>query len=244
MGAGAYHFNMKTYVICHMCTTIDGRILTQRWGRLPSGESGASLFERTADRFGVPAWLVGTTTMREFASPRTPLGTASRQVERSDRLADPHARRFAIGADARGVLRFKRGAVGGDHVVLLITQRASNAYLSHLQRAGVSYLFCGRKTIDLALAMRKIYSVLGLKHLMLEGGGRFNGAMLKAGLVDEISQVIVPVVDGGVGVSSFFDVPGPAPKRAAAHLRMISHRTLPGSVHWIRYTVAKRTVRS
>jgi 5-amino-6-(5-phosphoribosylamino)uracil reductase len=234
---------MKPYVICHMCTTIDGRILTQRWGRLPGGATGASLFERTADRFGVPAWLVGTTTMREFASPRTPLGTATQQVERIDRLSNPHARRFAIATDARGVLRFKRASVGKDHVVLLITQQASNAYLSHLQRAGVSYLFCGRKTIDLPLAMNRIHAVLRLKHLMLEGGGVFNGAMLKAGLIDEISQVIVPVVDGGVGISSFFDVPGPAPKRAAAHLRMISHRTMPGSVHWVRYAVAKRSAR-
>ena len=88
-----------------MCTTIDGKILAQRWGRLPSGGSGASLFERTAARFGIPAWLVGTTTMREFSAARTALGTATARIPRSDRLANTHARRFAIGADAHGVLR-------------------------------------------------------------------------------------------------------------------------------------------
>jgi riboflavin biosynthesis pyrimidine reductase len=228
---------MKPYVICHMCTTIDGKILTQRWGRLPGGQNGASLFERTARRFGVPAWLVGTTTMREFADHGVKLRSA-RGIERVDRLANPKARRFAIGADAHGVLRYQRGEVDGDHVVLLVTEQVSDAYLAHLQRAGVSYLFCGRSHIDLRLALDKIRRRLGLEHLMLEGGGLFNGAVLKAGLVDEISQVVVPVVDGGREVSSIFDIPGPTPRKSAAHLRLISQRSLPGSAHWFRYRVA------
>lgn len=76
---------------------------------------------------------------------------------------------------------------------------------------------------------------------MLQGGGKFNGAMLKADLVDEISHVTVPVADGGVGISSFFDIPGDAPAKAAASLRLISHKALPGGVIWARYRViAKR----
>lgn len=230
---------MRPYVICHMCTTIDGKILTGRWGRLPGGQAGAALFESTASRFGVPAWLVGTTTMREFAHGGVRLGTARGSIERTDRIADRKARRFAIGADAKGVLRYRRGEVGGDHVVLLLTERVSDAYLAHLQRAGVSYLFCGRNRIDPRVALDKIRRRLGLEHLMLEGGGTFNGALLKAGLVDEISQVIVPVVDGGRDVASIFDVPGPATRKAAAHLRLISHRSLPNSAHWFRYSVLR-----
>ncbi len=230
---------MRPYVICHMCTSIDGKILTQRWGRLPSGESGAALFERTAARFGVSAWLVGTTTMREFAHGGVKLGTAPARIERVDRIADPRARRFGIGADARGVLRYRRGEVAGDHIVLLVTERVSDAYLAHLQRAGVSYLFCGRSRIEPRLALDKIRRRLGLEHVMLSGGGVFNGAMLRAGLVDEISQVVVPIVDGGSNVSSIFDVPGPAGRKSAAHLRLISHRSLPGSVHWLRYRVLR-----
>lgn len=231
---------MRPYVICHMCTTIDGKILTERWGRLPGGQAGAALFERTANRFGVPVWLVGTTTMREFAHRGVALGRVRGSIERSDRIADRNARRFAIGADAKGVLRYRRGEVGGDHVVLLVTERVSDAYLAHLQRAGVSYLFCGRSRIDPRTALDKIRRRLGLAHLMLEGGGAFNGALLKAGLVDEISQVIVPVVDGGSQVASIFDIPGPAGRKAAAHLRLISHRSLPHSAHWFRYHVLRR----
>ena len=80
---------MKPYVICHMCTTIDGRILGDRWPKLPGGKDSAELFESTADSFGIGAWLVGTTTMREFAGRSMKLKPARRRVERTDYVADP-----------------------------------------------------------------------------------------------------------------------------------------------------------
>jgi len=48
---------MKPYVICHMCTTIAGRILGGRWPPLPGGKNSSELFESTADSFGIGAWL-------------------------------------------------------------------------------------------------------------------------------------------------------------------------------------------
>ena len=52
---------MRPYVICHMCTTIDGKILSNRWGPLPGRTDSGRLFESTADSFGIGAWIVGTT---------------------------------------------------------------------------------------------------------------------------------------------------------------------------------------
>ena len=49
---------MKPYVICHMVTTIDGRIMGDRWGRVAGTEGSATIFETTHDTFGVNAWLV------------------------------------------------------------------------------------------------------------------------------------------------------------------------------------------
>jgi len=231
---------MKPYVICHMCTTIDGRILTDRWPRLPGRKSAADLFESTADSFGIGAWLVGTTTMREFSGREVKLKPARRRIERGDHLADRRARRFAIGADAKGKLRFQKPDVEGDHVVLLVSAQVSQAYLAHLQDAGVSYLLCGKDEIDLKVALDKLRRVLGIRRLMLEGGGTFNGALLREGLVDEISQIVVPVADGGRGISTMFDIPGDPPRKYAAALRLKSQRKLPGGVSWLRYRVAGR----
>jgi riboflavin biosynthesis pyrimidine reductase len=227
---------MKPHVICHMVTSVDGKVLGDRWGKLPGGGTTASLFESTAESFGIPAWLVGTTTMKEFMGEEQRLPTGGPRVPREDFLADPKARRFAIGTDARGVLRFQKGDVDGDHVVLLVSERVSQGYLRHLREAGVSYLFCGEDRVDLPRALDKVGEALRLKKLMLQGGGTFNGAMLKAGLVDELSQIIVPIADGGgPTVTGVFDAPGEPLPKAAARLKLESHEVLPGGAVWLRY---------
>ena len=232
-------FLMKPRVICHMCTTIDGKIMSGRWGKVPGLGSPVALFEKTASKLGIDAWLVGTTTMREFSAPSTKLTPTRERIKHTDHLANKKAKSFAIGTDGKGALRFDKGETDGDHIVLLVTERVSNDYLAHLEKAGVSYLFCGAKEINLEVAMDKIRRVLKSKHLVLEGGGTFNGAMLAAGLIDEISQVIVPVVDGGTGIQSFFDIPGKAPKKAAFTLKLKKHKRLPGDATWLRYKVKK-----
>lgn len=234
---------MRPYVICHMCTTVDGKILGNRWGKLPGYKHESDLFETTAASFGIGAWLVGTTTMDEFDGPKRKLPKAKSTVPKRDSIANPNAKRLAIGADAKGVLRFQKNEVGGDHVVLLLTERVSNDYLAHLQLARVSYLFCGRREVDLHTALRKLATAFKLRKLMLQGGGKFNGAMLRAGLVDEISHLTVPVADGGIGISSMFDIPGEAPAKAAATLRLFSRKAMPGSVMWCRYRVVARALK-
>lgn len=231
---------MRPYVICHMCTSVDGKIIGDRWGKLSGYKHESDLFETTAASFGIGAWLVGTTTMEEFDGRKTKLPRAPKGFVRRDHIANKNAKRLAIGADAKGVLRFQENEVGGDHVVLLLTDRVSNDFLAHLQSAGVSYLFCGKKEIALRVALDKLGRAFKLKKLMLQGGGKFNGAMLKAGLIDEMSHLTVPIADGGIGISSYFDIPGNPPKKAAATLRLMSHKLMPGGVIWARYKVVAR----
>lgn len=230
----------RPYVICHMVSTLDGKTLGERWPKIPGQPQGSSgVFESTHETFNLGAWLVGTNTMREFAGRNLPLKKAKTRVGYDDFIARPKAQRLGIGVDAKGVLRYQTDETNGDHVVLLVTRRVSNDYLSHLRDAGVSYLVCGDRDVDLALALRKLRQHFGLKKLMLEGGGTFNGAMLAAGLIDEVSHLTVPIIDGGPDVTGIFDIPGPMPKKAATALRLVSHRFLPGGVSWCRYKVRK-----
>jgi 2,5-diamino-6-(ribosylamino)-4(3H)-pyrimidinone 5'-phosphate reductase len=231
---------MRPYVICHMCASLDGRIIGQRWGKLPGYRHESQLFETTAASFGIGAWLVGTTTMDEFDGRKGKLPRAKEIIARRDHIANPKAKTLGIGADAKGMLRFQHNKIGGDHVVLLVTDRVSNDYLAHLQAAGVSYLFCGKERLDLHMALRKLGSAFGLRKLMLQGGGKFNGAMLQAGLVDEISHITVPVADGGESVSTMFD--GHPSGQAAAKLRLFFHKILPGGAVWCRYKVVAKHV--
>jgi len=78
---------------------------------------------------------------------------------------------------------------------------------------------------------------LGVKRLLLEGGGGANGAFLRAGLVDEVSLMLFPAVDGAKGAPSVFDsaeveTDAPAPVTA---MTLESHQVLEGGVVWLRY---------
>ncbi len=212
----------------------------QTLGKLPGYKHESDLFETTAASFGIGAWLVGTTTMDEFDGSKKKLPRTKVQIAHCDHIANRHAKRLAIGADARGALRFQTNEVSGDHIVLLVTDRVCNDYLAHLQAAGISYLFCGKREIDLKVALQKLGHAFRLRKLMLQGGGKFNGSMLRAGLIDEISHITVPVADGGMGITSFFDIPGEPPARATATLRLLSIRKVPGGVIWARYRAIPR----
>ncbi|WP_236962114.1 hypothetical protein [Methylobacterium sp. XJLW] len=66
-----------------------------------------------------------------------------------------------------------------------------------------------------------------------------NGAFLKAGLIDEISVLIQPAVDGLAGVQTIFEYQGGPDERPGAGqaLRHFHTETLEGGMVWLRYRV-------
>jgi riboflavin biosynthesis pyrimidine reductase len=221
-----------------MIATIDGKILSARWKHFPAAKSVSALYESTAAEYAIGSWLVGTNTMKEFCESNTRLPAPKKPVPAGDFIADLEADSHAIGLDAHGVLRFDSNEIGGDHVVVIITEKVDHSYRAHLRDLGISYLVCGQKKIDLQLAMEKLRGKLKLKKVLLEGGGVLNGAMLQAGLIDEISQIIVPIVDGGgPEITGLFDPPAKAPAKAAAGLKLIAQKSLKGGAQWLRFRV-------
>ena len=101
--------------------------------------------------------------------------------------------------------------------------------------AGISYIFGGEKELDLKGVLEKLRKRFGIRRLLLEGGGGINGSMLRAGLIDELSILVVPVADGSTGTPTLFDV-GASPA-SAAKLTLMSAKKLKGSVVWLRYRV-------
>ncbi len=100
---------MRPYVICHMCTSIDGKIIGDRWGKLPGYKHESDLFENTAASFGIGAWLVGTTTMEEFDGRKSDPAARSQKEFACAAITSriQNAKSLAIGADAKGVLRLQ-----------------------------------------------------------------------------------------------------------------------------------------
>ena len=70
---------------------------------------------------------------------------------------------------------------------------------------------------------------------MLEGGGHINGSMLRAGLIDEVSVLLAPVVDGRTGTPALFDEHEGLPRG----LTLAEATPLRHDVLWLRYRVAQ-----
>lgn len=114
----------------------------------------------------------------------------------------------------------------------------SDEYLALLCERGVSYLLAGTRDVDLAAALEKIGARFGVRRLMLEGGGRINGGMLRAGLIDEVSLLVAPMADGRVGTPALFDVDGS--DATPYHLALEAVERRADDVLWLRYRTQPR----
>jgi riboflavin biosynthesis pyrimidine reductase len=227
---------MKPYVICHMVASVDGRILTSRWR--PQGV-GTGLFERLHERLAGDAWLVGRVTGQEFARAEAYPEHTDQAYPREPWFARRDADAYGVALGAHGKIAWGRSEIGGDPIVAVLTERISDAYLAGLRKDGVSYIFAGEQHLDLGLVLEILNRELGVERLLLEGGGGANGAFLRAGLIDEISLVICPAVDGAKGAPSIFDPsnedPGaPAPIRS---MTLESSELLEDGAVWLRHRV-------
>lgn len=233
---------MRPRIVCHMVSSIDGRLLVDRWTPPAAGLDAELVnrhYEEVAGRLEADGWIVGRKTMEAYAD------GAARRVEivggglRETFVADRRGRSVAIAIDPRGKLHYGRDHVGGDHVVAILGEQVADAYLAELREDGVSYLFAGPQGDDLHRAMAVLGETFGITTLLLEGGGITNGAFLKAGLIDEISLLVYPGIDGLAGISSIFEYLGAAGDRPAAgrSLRHVATETLDGGMVWLRYRV-------
>lgn len=197
----------RPYVICHMMASLDGRLDVDAWSATPgvSSDDRAAEYERVHDALEGDAWLSGRVTMTEFATadPHPPREFAT--PSRPHHLVRDDASGYAIAVDPMGKLHWSGGDIDGDALVVLLGADVSDAHLAELVGDGVSYIVSAEAEIDLADALATLKSELGIDRLLLEGGARINGAFLKAGLVDEVSLLMFPAIDGHTGTSAIFE---------------------------------------
>ncbi len=236
---------MKPYVICHMVQSLDGRIWGSRWR--PRANVVPNLFEKLHDQLvaelggpenGAGSWLCGRVTAQEFARgkgkaypPTTETFPRSNWFARKDGVKN-----WGIFLDAHGKAKWERSDIGGDPILVILCEAVADSHLAGLRSEGISYIFAGKTEIDLAAALETLNRELGIRHLLLEGGGGANGALLRAGLVDEVSIVITAAIDGSSGAPTVFNSGetdlGPAPIQT---MTLSSHTVLEHGSLWLRY---------
>jgi len=231
---------MKPHVICHMGASIDGRTLPDRWA--PERAWLGDLYDRLHAELGGDAWLIGRTTGQEFAKREAYPGKTDQIFAREPWIVRRGAKAYGVVLDTHGKIAWGRSDIGGDPIVVVLSEQVSNAHLAGLRTESISYLFGGARELDLGLILESLNRELGVKRLLLEGGGAVNGSFLRAGLVDEVSLVLCPAVDGARGAPSVFDsseaaARAPAPIRA---IRLESSQVLDGGAVWLRYRLENR----
>jgi 5-amino-6-(5-phosphoribosylamino)uracil reductase len=235
---------MRPYIICHMGTSIDGRLHPSRFTAPAAGASRDVLrahYERIHDGFAADGWIIGRKTMSEMAKGSARQIADAPKVPREVHVGKRNERKLAVGIDPSGRVHYGKDNVGGDHAVAVLGEQVADAYLAELRQDGVSYVFAGQKGDELAGAMEQLGAIFGVKKLMLEGGGKINGAFLKHKLIDEFSTLIWPAVDGVAGTQSIVDYDGPEGDRPGAGqaLRLTHCETLEGGMVWLRYAVER-----
>lgn len=102
--------------------------------------------------------------------------------------------------------------------------KASDKY-EILKSKGVKFFFSGDVQVDLKMLMIYLHEE-GIDKLMLEGGSTLNFSMIKAGLIDEISICVAPMVVGGVNAKTFFDGEGFNTMDESVKLKLIDYYRL------------------
>lgn len=157
-----------------------------------------------------------------------------------ERLAD-QARKLCwlLVTDGRG--RLRGGYTGAErpncHMLHLTSRAAPPEYLAFLREREIPYWIVGEERVDLPQAMRRLRAELGIECLLSEAGARLNGALLRAGLVDELHMILRPELIGGSETPALFDGPDLTPEQWPNPLRLQAATVRAGGYLWLRYTV-------
>ena len=227
---------MRPRVICHMLSSVDGRID----GAVLKGLYAEDDYEATANELNGDAWICGRTTMQQhFAEDGEFVSKSARMAGPQDVFVAQRAEWYAISVDTFGKLQWSGGDLDGDPLICIVSERAPEDYISMLREKGISYVVAGELSVALDRAVLLLAEHFGIRTLLLEGGGHINGAFAKAGLVDEVSLLLVPGIDGRQGVPALFDRLSSSTKTAVP-LKLKSAEKRKQDVLWIRYDVVQR----
>ena len=230
----------RPYVICHMLTSLDGKI-DGPFMSAPETVPTRTEYGRMRATFQCQATMYGTTTMEEaYAEGRAPaLEPCRAGHSREDYVAQSDVDNYIVSVDPEGVLGWaskyieKKGRPRA-HVIEVLTRQASDEYLAYLRGFDISYIFAGEKELDCALALRKLKELFHIDRLILAGGAVMNASLLQEGLIDELSILVAPVVDGGDGAALFRrgDI---LPERPPKAFALKDIKQLEGNGLWLRY---------
>lgn len=192
----------RPYVLINVAATADGKIDTfeRRGAAISSQDDRARVDELRAS---VDAVMVGGRTLLQ-EDPRLVVRSAELRAARLARGEPENPAKVGVvsGLDLEPSSRFL--SVGPARIVLFTTSWLDAGWLRDL---GVEVYAHGGSRVDLRCCLAKL-AELGIRRLLVEGGGTLNFELLRLGLVDEVQLYLAPLIFGGACAPTLADSAG------------------------------------
>lgn len=203
----------RPYIICHMMASVDGRIDCPMVAQI-SGEE----YYTALDSLGTSSKLSGRVTaalecsaVSEELSVEAVVPSKGSDAVSVKTLAEESVHQavkseeYTIVVDTHGRLQMASAEADGHPLLVILSENVSEAHLEMLRQHNVSWIATGKDHINLQRAVEILAEQFAVSRLVLVGGGNINGGFLEAGLVDEVSVMIAPGIDGRKGETAVFD---------------------------------------
>ncbi len=212
---------MKPFVFINVAVTADGKMDTfERRGAAISSPRDKERVDRL--RAEADAVMVGGRTLLGD-DPKLTVKSEALRAERLARGLSPNPVKVGVAtrADLKPESNFLN--IGPARIVIFTTSQTSNAQLDFLRGRGAEVFIHESERVDLAAALESLHG-LGIRRLMVEGGGTLNFELLRLGLVDELTLYVAPMVFGGESAPTAAAGAGLA-RGAAVPLKLVNAET-------------------
>jgi 2,5-diamino-6-(ribosylamino)-4(3H)-pyrimidinone 5'-phosphate reductase len=195
----------RPYVVINVAATLDGKIdSVERRGAAISSEADRQRVDSL--RASVDGIMVGGRTLLGD-DPRLLVRSAELRARRqADGLPENPAKIGIVGRPAfRPDARFL--STGPARIIVFTPTDVAEIDLARLRARGVEVHAMGSPRVDLVGAMQTL-GALGLRRVLVEGGGSVNFELLRLGLVDEVQVYVAPIILGGASAPTLADGAG------------------------------------
>jgi len=221
----------RPFVFLNVAVTVDGKTDTvARAGAAISTSADKARVDRL--RAGADCVLVGGRTVLGD-DPKLTVKSAELRAGRVSRGLPENPAKAAVvtRADLRPESAF---LTAGPARVLVFTSAQTSPEQQELLRAcGAEVFLLGEQRVDLPRVFETLYG-LGMRQVMVEGGGTLTFELLRLGLIDELTVFVAPLVFGGGTAPTLAAGPG-FPFADALRLELLSAEPWPDGGVLLRY---------
>lgn len=139
--------------------------------------------------------------------------------------------------DSRARVRWTTFEQDDTKLAVLLSSTTPAAYRQLLREHDVPYFEVGDGRVDLRQAVDRLGQIFSVDSIISDAGGVLNGALLQAGLVDEIDIQFLPAVVGRAEAPAIFEGYDIGAANSLCDLRLISTKTRADGSIFIRYAV-------